>query len=91
MPPIAKPGEYFAELLAIGKSKTPQTERLQQVELVVEQFLSELAAANVGDIEAENRRTKFVDLVSQAFIDPSTHEAAKLVLDHAYSLLTGNI
>ncbi len=90
MPPIA-PREYFAELLEIGKSKAPQTERLQQTELVVEQFLSELEAANVGDVEAENHRARFIDLVSQAFIDPSTSEAAKLVLNHAYSLLTGNI
>ncbi len=72
MPPIAKPGEHFVELLEIGKSKTSQTERLQQVELLIEQFLSELEAANVGDIEAESRRTKFVDLISKAFIDPST-------------------
>ncbi len=90
MPPIAKPGEYFAELLEIGKSKAPQTERLQQVELVVEQFLSELEAANIGDVEAESYRTKFVDLVSKALIDPSTRESAKLVLDHAYSLVTAN-
>ena len=90
MPPIALPA-YFAELLEIGKSKAPQTERLQQVELVVGLFLSELEAANVGDIETESYRTEFVNLVSQAFIDPSTHEAARLVLNHAYSLLTGNI
>ncbi len=88
MPPIARPGEYFAELLAIGESKTPQTERLQQVELVVELFLSELEAANVGNVEMENYRVTFVNLVSQAFIDPSTSESAKLVLNHAYSLLT---
>ena len=91
MPPIAKPGEYFAELLEIGKSKATQSERLQQVELVVEQFLSELAAANVGEIEAENHRARFVNLVSQALITPSTGEAAKLVLNHAYSLLMGDI
>ena len=91
MPPIAKPGEYFAELLEIGKSKTPQTERLQQVELVVALFLTELAATNVGEIEAENDRVTFVNLVSQAFVDPSTSESAKLVLNHAYSLLTGHI
>ncbi len=91
MPPIAKPGEYFAELLGIAKSKAPQTERLQQVESIVEQFLSELEAANIGDVEAESRRAKFVDLVSKALIDPSTSESAKLVLNHAYSLLTGNI
>ncbi len=90
MPPIARPGEYFAELLEIGKSKAPQTERLQQVELVVEQFLSELEAANVGEIEAESYRTKFVGLVSKALIDPSTGESAKLVLNHAYSLLTAS-
>ena len=90
MPPIAPRG-YFVELLEIGKSKAPQTERLQQVELVVEQFLSELEAANVGDIEAESHRTKFVDLVSKALIDASASESAKLVLNHAYSLLTGNI
>ncbi len=90
MPSIA-PREYFAELLEIGKSKAPQTERLQQVELVVEQYLAELEAANVGDIEAESHRTKFVDLVSKALIDPSASESAKLVLNHAYSLLTGNI
>ncbi len=90
MPPIARPGEYFAELLEIGKSKAPQTERLQQVELVVGLFLSELEAANVGEIEAENRRARFIDLVSEAFIDPSTSESAKLVLNHAYSLLPGN-
>ncbi len=90
MPPIA-PREYFAELIDIGKSKAPQTERLQQVELVVGLFLSELEAANVGEIEAENRRAKFIDLVSEAFIDPSTSESTKLVLNHAYSLLTGNI
>ena len=89
MPPIAKPEEYFAELLEIGKSKAPQTERLQQTELLVEQFLSELES--VGDIEAESHRTKFVDLVSKALIDPSTSESAKLVLNHAFSLLTGNI
>ena len=91
MPPIAKPGEYFAELLEIGKSEAPQTERLQQVELLVEQFLSELGAANVGGIEAESYRTKFVGLVSKALIDPSTGEPAKVVLNHGYSLLTGNI
>ncbi len=91
MPPIARPWEYLAELLEIGKSKTPQTERLQQVELVVGLFLSELEAANVGDIEAESRRAKFVDLVSKALVHPSASESAKLVLDHAYSLLTGNI
>ena len=91
MPPIAKPGEYLAELLEIGKSKAPQTERLQQVELVVGLFLSELEAANVGDIETESYRARIIDLVSQAFIDPSTSESAKLVLNHAYSLLTGNI
>ena len=90
MPPIA-PREYFAELLEIGKSKVPQTERLQQVERLVEQFLSELEAANVGDIEAENQRARFINLVSQAFIEPSASEAAKLVLNHAYNLLTGNI
>ncbi len=90
MPPIA-PREYFAELLEIGKSKAPQSERLQQTELVVEQFMSELEAANVGSVETENHRARFIDLVSQAFIDPSTSESAKLVLNHAYSLLTGNI
>ncbi len=88
MPPIARPGEYFAELLEIGKSEAPQTERLQQVELLVEQFLSELEAANVGSVETENYRVTFVNLVSQAFIDPSTSEPAKLVLNHAFSLLT---
>ena len=88
MPSVA-PREYFAELLEIGKSKAPQTERLDQVELLIEQFLSELQS--VGDIEAENHRTKFVDLVSKALIDPSASESAKLVLNHAYSLLTGNI
>ena len=88
MPPIA-PREYFAELLEIGKSKAPQTERLQQTELLVEQFLSELES--VGDIEAESHRTKFVDLVSKALIEPPTGESAKLVLNHAYSLLTGHI
>ena len=91
MPPIAEPGGYFAALLKIGKSKAPQTERLLQVELVVGLFLSELEAANVGDIEAEDHRARFIDLVSQALIDPSTSEAAKLVLNHAYNLLTGNI
>ena len=91
MPPIAKPGEYFAELLEIGKSKAPQTERLQQVEWVVEKFLSELEAANIGDVEAESYRTKFVDLVSKALIDPSTRESAKPGLNHAYSLVTANI
>ncbi len=90
MPPVGRPGEYFAELLAIGKSKATQTERLQQVELVVELFLSELEAVNVGDIEAENHRVTFVNLVSQAFIDPSTSESAKLVLNHAFSLLTAS-
>ena len=89
MPSVA-PREYFAELLEIGKSKAPQSERLDQVELLIEQFLSELEAV-VGDIEAESHRTKFVDLVSKALIDPSTSESAKLVLNHAYSLLTGNI
>ena len=88
MPPIAPRG-YFAELLEIGKSKAPQTERLQQTELLVEQFLSELES--VGDIEAESHRTKFVDLVSKALIEPPTGESAKLVLNHAYSLLTGHI
>ncbi len=87
MPSIAPRG-YFAELLEIGKSKAPQTERLQQVELLVEQFLSELES--VGDVEAGSHCTKFVDLVSQALIDPSASESAKLVLNHAYSLLTGN-
>ena len=88
MPSIA-PREYFAKLLEIGKSKAPQTERLQQTELLVEQFLSELES--VGDIEAESHRTKFVDLVSKALIERPTGESAKLVLNHAYSLLTGNI
>ena len=88
MPSIA-PREYFAKLLEIGKSKAPQTERLQQTELLVEQFLSELES--VGDIEAESHRTKFVDLVSKALIEPPTGESAKLVLNHAYSLLTGHI
>ena len=91
MPPIAKPGEYFAKILEIGRSKGPQTERLLQVELVVGLFLSELEAANVGDIEAESHRTKFVDLVSKALIEPPTGESAKLVLNHAFSLLTGHI
>ena len=90
MPPIATQ-EYFAELLEIGRSKAPQTERLQQVELVVGLFLYELEAANVGEIEAESHRTKFVGLVSKSLIDPSTSESNKLVLNHAYSLLTGNI
>ncbi len=89
MPPVA-PREFLAELFEIGKSKAPQTERLQQAELLVEQFLSELAAV-VGDIEAESHRTKFVDLVSRALIDLSVSESAKLVLNHAYSLLTGHI
>ena len=88
MPSVA-PREYFAELLEIGKSKAPQTERLQQVELVVEQFLSELES--VEDVEAEIHRVTFVNLVSQAFIEPSASDSAKLVLNHAYSLLTGNI
>ena len=88
MPSIA-PREYFAKLLEIGKSKAPQTERLQQTELLVEQFLSELES--VGDIEAESHRTKFVDLVSKALIEPPTGESAKLVLNHAYSSLTGHI
>ena len=90
MPPIA-PREYVVDLLEIGKSKASQSERLQQVELVVEQFLSELEAANVGELEAENRSARFIDLVSQAFVDPSTSESAKLVLNHAFSLLTGHI
>ncbi len=89
MPSVA-PREYFAELLEIGKSKAPQTERLQQVELLIEQFLSELEAV-AKDIEAESHRTKFVDLVSKALIDASASESAKLVLNHAYSLLTGHI
>ena len=89
MPSVA-PREYFAELLEIGKSKAPQTERLDQVELFIEQFMSELEAVP-GDIEAESHRTKFVDLVSKALIEPPTGESAKLVLNHAYSLLTGNI
>ncbi len=90
MPSVA-PREYFAELLEIGKSKAPQTERLQQTELVVEQFMSELEAANVGSVETENYRVTFVNLVSQAFIEPSASDSAKLVLNHAFSLLTGNI
>ena len=90
MPPIAKPGEYFAKILEIGRSKGPQTERLLQVELVVGLFLSELEAANVGDIEAENHRVTFVNLVSQAFIEPSASDSAKLVLNHAFSLLTAS-
>ncbi len=53
MPPIAMSREYFAELLEIGKSKAPQTERLQKVELVVEQFPSELES--VEDVEAESQ------------------------------------
>jgi len=88
MPSIAKPGEYFAELLEIAKSSAPQTERLQQVELVIEQFLPELEAANVGKVEAESDRAKFVDLVSKALIDPVANESAKLVLNHSHSLLT---
>ena len=47
-----------------------------------------LEAANVGEIEAENYRARLIDLVSQAFIERSTSESAKLVLNHAYSLLT---
>jgi hypothetical protein len=90
MPSVA-PREYFAELLEIGKSKAPQSERLQQVELLVEQFLSELKAADIGGVEEESHRIKFVDLVSKALIEPSASEPAKLVLNHAYSLLTGNI
>ena len=90
MPPIA-PREYFVELLEIGKSKAPLSERLQQVELLVEQFLSELGAANVGGIEAESYRAKFVGLVSETLIDPSASESANLVLNHAYGLLTGTI
>ena len=86
MPPIA-PREYFAELLEIGKSKAPQTERLDQVELLIEQFLYELDAVP-GDIEAESYRAKFVNLASKALIDASASESAKLVLNHAYSLLT---
>ncbi len=86
MPPIA-PRECFAELLEIGKSKAPQTERLQQVELLIEQFLSELDAVP-GEIEAESYRAKFVDLASKALIDASASESAKLILNHAYSLLT---
>ena len=88
MPPIAMSRGYFVELLEIGKSKAPQTERLDQVELLIEQFLSELES--VGDVEAENHRVTFVNLVSQAFIDPSTSEPAKLVLNHAFSLLTAS-
>jgi len=89
MPPIAMSREYFAELLEIGKSKAPQTERLDQVDLLVEQFLSELES--VEDVEAEIHRVTFVNLVSQAFIEPSASDSAKLVLNHAFSLLTGNI
>ena len=89
MPSIAMSRGYFVELIEIGKSKAPQTERLQQTELLVEQFLSELES--VGDIEAESHRTKFVDLVSKALIEPPTGESTKLVFNHAYSLLTGNI
>lgn len=85
---IVKPGEYFAELLEIAKSNAPQTERLQQVELVIEQFLSELEAAEVGEVETESDRAKFVDLVSKALIDSAANESAKLVLNHSYSLLT---
>ena len=90
MPSVA-PREYFAELLEIGKSKAPQTEPLLRLALVVGLFLYELEAASVGEIEAENRRARFVDLVSQELIAPSTSESAKPVLNHAYSLLTGNI
>ena len=89
MPPIATQ-EYFAELLEIGKSEAPQTERFDQVKLLVEQFLSELEAVH-GDIAAESYRTKFVGLVSETLIDPSASESTKLVLNHAYSLLTGTI
>ncbi len=89
MPPIATQ-EYFVELLEIGKSKAPQTERLRQVELLAEQFLSVPDAVH-GDIAAESHRTKFVGLISKSLIDPSTSESNKLVLNHAYSLLTGNI
>ena len=89
MPPIAMSRGYFVELLEIGKSKAPQTERLQQVELVVEQFLSKLES--VEDVEAEIHRVTFVNLVSQAFIEPSASDSVKLVLNHAFSLLTGNI
>ncbi len=89
MPPIAISRGYFVELLEIGKSNAPQTERLQQTELLVEQFLSELES--VEDVEAEIHRVTFVNLVSQAFIEPSASDSAKLVLNHAFSLLTGNI
>ena len=91
MPPIAMSRGYFVELLEIGKSKAPQTERLQQVELVVEQFLSELEAVHVGDIAAESYRTKFVNLVSKALIEPRAGEAGKLVLNHAYSLAISRV
>ena len=67
MPPIA-PREYFAELLEIGKSMAPQTERLDQVDLLIEQFLSQLEAL-VGDIEAESYCVSFVILVSKALVE----------------------
>ena len=86
MPPIA-PREYFAQLLEIGKSKAPQTERLLRLELVVGVFLYELEAASVGEIEAENRRARFIARCSQALVDPSTSQAAKFVLIPSLSLL----
>ncbi len=95
MPPIAKTEEYFAELLKISESEASHSERLQQVELLVEQFLSELEAwaeaKDADEISVTGYRGKFVDRIGGVLNDPSTSDSAKLVLDTAYSLLTGNL
>ncbi len=95
MPSVAKTEEYFAELLKISESEASHSERLQQLELVVKQFLVELDAwaedEHADEISVKGYRGKFVDHIGGALNDPSTSESNKLVLNHAYSLLTGNI
>ena len=95
MPPIAKTEEYFAELLKISESEASHSERLQQLELVVKQFQVELDAwaedEHADEISVKGYRGKFVDRIGGALNDPSTSDSAKLVLDTAYSLLTGNL
>ncbi len=95
MPPIAKTEEYFAELLKISESEASHSERLQQLELVVKQFLVELDAwaedEHADEMSVKGYRGKFVDRIGGVLNDPSTSDSAKLVLDTAYSLLTGNL
>ena len=53
--------------------------------------LFKLRSSGFKSLTFASHRTKFVNLVSKALIEPSASDPAKLVLNHAYSLLTGNI